>query len=34
MTTKWTSTKLREAFIEYFKTSNHTIVDSSSVIPH
>ncbi|ELQ76430.1 Alanyl-tRNA synthetase [Trachipleistophora hominis] len=34
MTTKWTAQKLRTAFLEYFQKNGHTIVESSSVLPH
>ncbi|KAJ3768728.1 tRNA synthetases class II (A)-domain-containing protein [Lentinula raphanica] len=30
----WTSTKVREAFFEYFRSKDHTFVHSSSTIPY
>ena len=31
---KWTSSKVRKTFIEFFQTKQHLFVQSSSVIPH
>ncbi|KAI1004517.1 Alanine--tRNA ligase [Podosphaera aphanis] len=31
---KWTSPKVRESFLKYFEDRGHTIVPSSSVVPH
>ncbi|KAK7751183.1 Alanine--tRNA ligase [Diatrype stigma] len=31
---KWTGVKVRNTFFEYFKERGHTIVPSSSVVPH
>lgn len=30
----WTTQKLRQAFLDYFASKKHTIVESSSVVPH
>ncbi|CAK7205919.1 Alanine--tRNA ligase [Sporothrix eucalyptigena] len=33
-TQKWTGLKVRQTFLEYFEQRGHTIVPSSSVVPH
>lgn len=33
-TQKWTGLKVRQTFLEYFEERGHTIVPSSSVVPH
>ncbi|KAJ1861975.1 Alanine--tRNA ligase, partial [Coemansia sp. RSA 2703] len=32
--TEWTGTKVRDTFIEYFKSQGHTFVPSSATVPH
>jgi len=33
-TTKWPGSKVRQTFLDYFKSKGHTIVHSSSLVPH
>ena len=34
MATEWTGQKVRDTFVEFYKSKAHTHVPSSSVVPH